>query len=252
MHPDTDTYGAWVPVCLHGELHGVLEVTIPGAPISADCLERVVALGHLLELALSNWEAHEELERRATAEERRRIARDLHDGLAHELAFIASKAGRTGTGANAREVASAADRALDEARRAITVLSSTEPQSLSHALTQTAEDLGARLGAPVLLDFDDSFDVPPPVAEQLLRVVREAITNAAVHGRPRAVTITLQTDQHARQLVISDDGCGFDPAASAGRGFGLVSMRERAASIGAGFEVRSAPGQGTRIEVVLP
>jgi signal transduction histidine kinase len=249
---DPDTYGAWVPVCLRGELHGVLEVTSPGAPVSADCLERVMALGHLLELALSNWEAHEELERRATAEERRRIARDLHDGLAHELAFIASKARGTGTGPNAREVASAADRALDEARRAITVLSSSEPQSLTRALTQTAEDLGARLGVPVLLDLDKSFDVPPPVAEQLLRVVREAITNAAVHGRPRAVTITLQADDDARRLVIGDDGCGFDPAESAGRGFGLVSMRERAASIGAGFDVRSAPGLGTRIAVVLP
>jgi signal transduction histidine kinase len=249
---DADTYGAWVPVCLRGELHGVLEVTIPGVPVSADCLERVMALGHLLELALSNWEAHEELERRATAEERRRIARDLHDGLAHELAFIASKARGTGTGSNAREVASAADRALDEARRAITVLSSSEPQSLTRALTQTAEDLGARLGVPVLLDLDESFDVPPPVAEQLLRVVREAITNAAVHGRPRAVMITLQADDGAQRLVIGDDGCGFDPADSAGRGFGLVSMRERAASIGAGFDVRSAPDLGTRIEVALP
>jgi signal transduction histidine kinase len=246
---------AWVPVYLSDELHGVLEVDSPLTPVTPDTLERCVALGHLLELALSNWAAHEELAQQATAEERRRIARDLHDGLAHELAFIASKArssgNGTGAGADSRELASAADRALDEARRAITVLSATRPQSLAGAVTQTAEDLRSRLGVPVLIDLAEGIEVPGKETEQILRIVREAITNAAVHGRPTFITVSLQRDRRIR-LVVSDDGSGFDPARLGRTGFGLVSMRERAASIGASFAVHSAPSQGTRIEVTLP
>ena len=92
------THGAWVPVCPDGSLHGVLGIATRGAPIPKECIDRCVALGHFLELALSNWAAHEKLKEQATIEERRRIARELHDGLAHELAFIASKTrGWTGT-----------------------------------------------------------------------------------------------------------------------------------------------------------
>ena len=249
------TNAAWVPVSVGGTLHGVLEVVSPRAPVTLDSLERCVALGHLLELALSNWAAHEELERQATAEERRRIARDLHDGLAHELAFIASKArgasGNSTADADSRELASAADRALDEARRAITVLSATRPESLASAVTQTAEDLGSRLGVPVLIDLTDGIEISCKETEQVLRIVREAITNAAVHARPNFITVSLRLDDAIR-LVVSDDGCGFDPSVTGGAGFGLVSMQERTASIGGDFAVYSAPAQGTRIEVTLP
>ena len=122
-----------------------------GASLPNECLDRCIALGHFLELALSNWAAHRKLEQQATVEERRRIARELHDGLAHELAFIASKTRGAVAGAppatlDVRELAGAADRALDEARRAITVLSVSQPQSLDCAISQTVEDLGSRLG----------------------------------------------------------------------------------------------------------
>jgi signal transduction histidine kinase len=248
------TNAAWVPVCVGDTLHGVLEVVTSGAPVTLDSLERCVALGHLLELALSNWAAHEELALQATAEERRRIARDLHDGLAHELAFIASKArgasGPTGAESDSRELASAADRALDEARRAITVLSATRPESLATAVTQTAEDLGSRFGVPVLVDLEDGIEVSGKETEQFLRIVREAITNAAVHGRPTFITVSFRSGNGIR-LVVSDDGCGFDPSGDDGTGFGLISMRERAASIGGECAVHSAPSQGTRVEVTL-
>jgi signal transduction histidine kinase len=245
---------AWVPVTLSGRLHGILEVVSPSGPVTRDCVERCVALGHLLELALSNWTAHEELEQAGRAEERRRIARDLHDGLAHELAFIASKArgaGGDGSSIDTRELVGAADRALDEARRAITVLSSSAPQSLVTAVTQTAEDLGSRLRIPVLLDLGDDVDASPQVTEHVLRIVREAITNAANHAQANFVEVSLRRDDGLR-LVVQDDGCGFDPDHEAGTGFGLLSMRERADSIGAGFVIASAPSHGTRIEVALP
>jgi signal transduction histidine kinase len=248
-------HGIWVPVCPDGSLHGVLAVA-SSVPVPDECMDRCVALGHLLELALSNWSAHQMLEHQATTEERRRIARELHDGLAHELAFIASRTRRcTSTASNvgdAGELARAADRALDEARRAITVLSSTRHQSLTSAVAQTAEDLALRHGIGMSLDLAEGIDTPGDVTENVLRIVREAITNAANHGKPNRVNVKLISEKGVR-LTIEDDGCGFevtDQFESAG--FGLVSMQERAASIGAEFTLDSSPSQGTRIAVTFP
>jgi signal transduction histidine kinase len=240
-----------VPVCLDGAVHGVLKVVMAASDTTDGCVEQLTALGHLMEMALANWAAHEELERQATSEERRRVARDLHDGLAHELAFIASKARRSGAPREMKELSGAADRALDEARRAITVLSLSAPQSLVAALTQTAEDLGARLGVPVLVDVDEDVEVDADVAEQLLRIVREGLTNAAVHADAHYVTVTLRESTDGCRLVIADDGRGFDPSNVDPTRFGLVSMRERAASLGGSFSVNSATGRGTRLEVTF-
>ncbi len=247
--------GAWVPVCPDGELHGVLAIATGSASIPKECVDRCVALGHFLELALSNWAAHRTLEQQATVEERRRIARELHDGLAHELAFIASKtrgaAADATTSHDARALAGAADRALDEARRAITVLSVSQPQSLDAAISQTVEDLGSRLGVAWDLQLAGDVEVPGEVTENLLRIVREAITNAACHGASEHVQVRLERGEQLR-LVIEDDGCGFDPALEgAAGGFGLQSMYERAASVGAVLSVDSSPDHGTRVAVAF-
>ena len=248
------THGAWVPVCLDGVVHGVLGVADQDEPIPTESVSRLVALGHVLELALSNWTAHEKLKEQATLDERRRIARELHDGLAHELAFIASKTrGARADGSrkplDVRALAGAADRALDEARRAITVLSVARPQSIDDAIAQTAEDMGERFAMTVTLDLTPGLDVPGHVTESLLRIVREALTNAATHGGAHQVRVQLEKAQRLR-LIVVDDGCGFDPAqARANGGFGLLSMEERASSVGAELRVDAAPGQGTCVTV---
>jgi PAS domain S-box-containing protein len=187
-------------------------------------------------------------------EERRRIARDLHDGLAQELAFIASKTRNATQHRPSSEtleaVGSAADRALHEARRAISVLSSRDPQPLPSAMCQTAEDLCSRWGVAAVLHVDDRVRVDPRAGEDLLRILREALTNAGRHGRAEKVTVRLWQDTGGVRLTIEDDGKGFDPAVPT-RGFGLVSMRERATALGGTFTVDSRVGGGTRIEVVL-
>lgn len=149
-------------------------------------------------------------------------------------------------------MADAADRALDEARRAISVLSAARPQSLASAVAQTAEDLGARLDLAVRLDLRDDIEIPGDVTENLLRILREAMTNAAKHGASRQVTVRLEHADGVR-LIVEDDGCGFDlEGASHSTGFGLLSMRERAQSIGGFLNVQSAPALGTRVEVAVP
>ena len=85
-----------------------------------------------------------------------------------------------------------------------------------------------------------------------MRIVREAVTNAVRHGGASHIDIVFEAGQ-SPALRILDDGVGFDPAAAAGSGhLGLVSMRERAEAIGASLAVRSAPGQGTTVEVLWP
>jgi signal transduction histidine kinase len=145
---------------------------------------------------------------------------------------------------------SASDRALDEARRAISALTARDDEPLSAAITSAAEDVAARVGTHARVDVDPSVIVPAGTREAILRIVREAVGNAGRHGRASNVSVVLAAD---RVLRISDDGSGFDADAppKAGR-FGLTSMRERAEGMGGRFALTSAPGRGTMVEVRLP
>jgi signal transduction histidine kinase len=179
----------------------------------------------------------------AVFEDRRRIARDLHDGLAQELAFIAAE--------TSGPASKAAERALDESRRAIAALTRAVDEPLDVALVQAAEEVAHRVGTQVRFDGERVADVPGETREALIRIVREAVTNAARHGGADRVRIELQNGKGLR-LVIADDGTGFMPSEPRPGGFGLASMRERAEALGGSFRLESEPGGGTAIEVVLP
>jgi signal transduction histidine kinase len=191
----------------------------------------------------------------AVLDERRRIARELHDGLAQELAFIAvqSRALADGTpDGSLGRVASAASRALDEARLAISALTRPGLEPLEFALADAAEAVAHRVGAAVELDLAPGIDVLPDQRDGLVRITCEAIANAVRHGHAQKVRVRL-TDGEEIRLSIVDGGLGFDVAKTERRpqGFGLTSMRERAHAIGGELSVSSAPGDGTRVEVRL-
>jgi signal transduction histidine kinase len=187
------------------------------------------------------------------ADERRRIARDLHDGLAQELAFIASQAALLERGAAPRnsmaQVGAAARRALTESRRAIRALSSGD-EPLEVALAHVAEEVALRERVRLHLELDPGIIAGPTECDALVRIVSEAITNAGRHGHASAVTVELSNGDGCR-LRVSDNGIGFDPVGVEGHegGFGLVSMRERAAMFGADFVIRAQRGSGATIEV---
>jgi signal transduction histidine kinase len=188
-------------------------------------------------------------------EERRRIARDLHDGLAQELAFIATKtrelAAENGRSSALAQLASSAERGLDESRRAIATLTGRVKEPFDVALIQTVEEVAERLGARVVIDADPAPGIAQHDQEHLLRIVREAVTNAARHGEASLVRVEFSNGASTR-LRVEDDGIGFDPTAAGSSGFGLVAMRERAAAIGGEFRLESSPAGGTRVEVVIP
>ena len=192
----------------------------------------------------------------AVLEERRRIARDLHDGLAQELAHISRVArGVAATSPNVKSIQASADRALDESRRAIAALTRPLDEPLHVVLTQAVEEIAARSGTPTRVEFlvDEHVQLDRDRRDALLRVTCEAVSNATRHGRASNVRVELQHND-GTELLVSDDGVGFDPAAVHDRrphGFGIRSMRERVEALGGSFRIASARGSGTRVHVML-
>jgi signal transduction histidine kinase len=179
---------------------------------------------------------------RAAERERRRIARDLHDGVAQELAFIRRRAAQN----DAHDIVGAADRALLDSRCAIERFARAPGEPLERVLARHAAVIGARTDVTVTFSTSGSAEVSAEVSEALLRILGEAVANAR-HGGATRVHVDLSVDP--LRLRVVDDGAGFDPAAAAG--FGLGGMRERAALVGAELSVRSGPGAGTEVAVEL-
>ena len=189
--------------------------------------------------------------RAAVLEDRRRLARDLHDGLTQELTYLYAQAQRLQTHPEDRRVAEqisgAAGRALDEARAAIGALTRPVDQSFGQTFQQAVDDLGRRYGIRTATSIEPSVVVTPEQAEVLLRVMAEALRNGARHGRASCVTVALDAEPLA--LTVADDGCGFHPDEVVTRGFGLTSMRERAEGAGASYSLTSRRDEGTCVRV---
>jgi signal transduction histidine kinase len=195
----------------------------------------------------SYWER---LSQAAALDERRRIARDLHDGLAQELAFITRNLQRLDRAdPTVSRLRASAARALDESRRAIAALSRPLDGPLDQALAAAARETAEREGARLVLALDGDVELDYERREALVRIACEAIANAARHSGAEIVKVELQKGEQIALRVI-DTGRGFDPGNAGEAGFGVVSMRERAAAVGGTFRLFSGPA-GTTVEVVL-
>ncbi len=187
--------------------------------------------------------------------ERRRVARDLHDGLAQDLAFIASHGARMADELGAEHpLTIAASRALAVSRDTISDLSDSRWTAPRDALEAIAHELRGRFQMAIAIDADVEADLASDSREHLLRIAREAIANAGRHGRAKNVLVSLSQTSDGLALRVRDDGCGMRGATRSGprEGFGLGSMRERAAALGGELTVRERGGGGTELEVVLP
>lgn len=190
----------------------------------------------------------------ATNDERRRVARELHDGVAQELAYLTTNAMIVAEGSDAdhplRDLAVSAERALHETRAAITALSDDDALRLDQVVETVGEDLAARHGCPVALDLS-TVVVDEHTGHELARVAHEAVSNAARHGRPDHISVHLRESRRGVTLRVVDDGTGI-PGAATAAGFGLISMRERVEGLGGTCSIRSAPGRGTEVLVEVP
>lgn len=199
----------------------------------------------------------------AAAQERERLARELHDGLAQDLWLAKLKATRLAAqpelGAEARvlgdEIAAAVDAGITEARHVVATLRGSDATSgsLGELLGRSLEDFEDRFGLAVEWECPAELPALPARAEvEALRIVGEALTNVRRHADATVVRVRGAVDRGAVILEVRDNGRGFEPASLGGGTYGVAGMRERAAQIGGELEIDSAPRQGTSVRLRVP
>jgi signal transduction histidine kinase len=198
---------------------------------------------------------------RATLEERTRLARELHDGLAQDLWFAKLKHERLVPHVPedqkelAAEVTQALDSAISEAKQAVVTMRAGEDRDrpLEELMSRTLDDFAARSG--VRADFS-AADLPSSLAPrtqvEVLRVLQEALTNVRKHADATVVRVAAEATDGVLHLVIMDNGRGFRPEESSGDGLGLQGMKERARLMGGEMRVHSEPSGGTTVELLVP
>jgi signal transduction histidine kinase len=209
----------------------------------------VLLVGSMREI-WSYWRA---LSRAAVLEERQRIACDLHDGLAQELAYLErnlDSLNGTADENSLRRLRRAVERAQLESRRAINTLAAPSGQPFEVALANAVTEVAERFHVDVNLDVTTNIQLSAARREALVRIACEAVTNAARHSGAHRVNLVLEHDGPGIRMRVSDKGHGFNITAT-GDGFGLTSMRERARSVGGELLISSTPGHGSQVEVAV-
>jgi signal transduction histidine kinase len=238
---------------LFAELHYVLTPRLSTHFISQGDFLRLLSYGILL---VGVWRAISFAEfGRAVAEERARVAREIHDGLAQYLFAVSTHASMLETGAPLEQtlpkLKEAAAAAQQEARFAVLALSSASGSApFDAALRRYVEFLTADGELEVDVEIDPAILLAPDEQIEVFRIVQEGLVNVRKHAGARRAEVWIGQRLGRRIVSVRDDGVGFD-GGEAAAGQGLKNMRLRAKTIEGGFELRSQPGRGTALEVVL-
>lgn len=227
--------------------------------------EVLLGLAHAATIAIEFARRTDAARDVAVLAERNRIAQEIHDGIAQaftgillQLGAAEQPAGDAGPHAELLErIATLAREGLADARRSVMALRPTPPRcrGLESALRELAER--STVPGRVTTTLEGSgwhARFTPEHEHELLRIAQEAVSNAVRHARPKTIRISLTDDETHWALAVTDDGRGLrhDPETSAQEGFGLTSMRERAAAIGAEWSIESRRGAGTSVIVRVP
>jgi signal transduction histidine kinase len=240
-------------LAVFADLHLVLTPVVSSDLVLQGDFLRVIAYGVLL---VGVWRAISEAEfGRAVADERARVARDIHDGLAQYLFAISTQVSMLEEGAPLEEVLPRLKRATtsaqQEARFAVLALSSAGGSArFDSALRRYVEVLTADGALDVELDVDQQVRLAPDEQIEVFRIVQEGLGNARRHAGASHVEVSITQRAGRRVVTVSDDGVGFDDTAVV-QGQGVANMRSRAQAIDGALTLRSGPGLGTAIEVVL-
>jgi signal transduction histidine kinase len=204
------------------------------------------------------------LEQLATTRERNRLARELHDTLAHTLSAVAVELEAVDSlwdvdQAQARTLLqrslSATRAGLTETRRALQALRSSplEDLGLALAIRQEAQAVAERANLTLDLHIPEPVDnLSPDVEQCIYRVAQEALANAAHHAQAQRVTVKLHREDGKLTLTVSDDGQGFESSdVNAERHLGIRGMQERAEMVGGTLEIECEPGQGTTVRLMV-
>ena len=240
-------------LALFADVHLILTPVVSSDSVLQGDFLRFIAYGILL---VGVWRAIAQAEfGRAVADERARVAREIHDGLAQYLFAITTQVSMLETGAPLDQVLPrlkrASTAAQQEARFAVLALSSAGGSArFDAALRRYVDVLTADGALDVELDVDSQVRLAPDEQIEVFRIVQEGLGNARRHAGARRVEVSIAQRNGRRVVAVSDDGVGFD-AESSGEGQGLANMKLRAEAIDGRMSLESAPGRGTAIEVVL-
>jgi signal transduction histidine kinase len=253
-----------VPMSIAGRVDAVIGIRFTQKrAFSSDELELAQALANQAMLAMQLTRLSAQSRQSAVMAERNRMARDIHDTLAQGLTGVIMQLEAAKGAIAQNKLAEATDRVeragdlarvgLGEARRSVLAL---RPRSLQHAtLCMALDDLlkrmtnGSSLQAEFHLEGDEPA-IPAEWQEGLLRVAQESLTNTIKHAKAKNFRVTLTPGAKETEFRLVDDGSGFDLHAEH-EGFGLMGMKERVDQMGGQFILRSMPGQGTEIQIIL-
>jgi two-component system NarL family sensor kinase len=264
-------YHASIPLYAGDKPLGVMNVAgSDWRSLEPEELQLLYTIGDQVGLAVERAQLSAAMVRLAAAEERNRLAREIHDTLAQDFAAIAlqletadalSEAAPERAVEAVRRALRLARAGMEEARRSVLDLRAAplQAQALPEALGELVRQLRDETGIEVHYEPPrDLGRLPPRIESGLYRMAQEALTNVRRHAGARRVELALGRSSDAVTLTVQDDGRGFAPTvvqqqiAASGAHFGLAGIRERARLLGGSCAITSAPGQGTRLEVRIP
>jgi signal transduction histidine kinase len=253
------------PVIVEGRLWGVMTAASSVEPLPSDIEARLASFTELVATAIANAESRADLAASrarivvAADEARRRIERDLHDGIQQRLVSLTLELRAAAAEANelsqgdeltaqlARRTAQGLTEMLEELRE---VARGIHPGILSEGgLERALRVLARRSAVPVELHLRTAQRLPEPVEVAAYYAVSEALTNAAKHAHASIVHVELDSHDGIVQFAIRDDGIG---GAEPGRGSGLVGLGDRIEALGGTLRVSSPVGRGTTVSIELP
>lgn len=255
--------GLYAALRARGALIGLLAVeSNQPRHFSVRDVELLNGLIEPLALAIDNARWFSRLRTIGADEERTRIARDLHDRIGQSLTYLAFELDRVvRTAEKGNDVLPALENLRGDVRGVIREVRDTlydlrtdvsEDQDVTDTMNAYLQRVSERSGLQVTMRTDESARLALPQEREIWRIAKEAVTNVERHAQATKLSISWQCDGKRALLVVSDNGVGFAKGVPTRLdSYGIVGMRERAASIGAKLDVESSPGQGTSVRVLL-
>lgn len=260
------------PLHYQSKLVGVLTVAAMEEDALGEAWEMrlLEGIGEWLAIALENTRLYQQVQDIAVLQERERIAREMHDGIAQLLGYINTQTiavrrllSDKRFAESQEELIKMEDIARDlyaDVREGILGLRTPalRRDGLIPALREYAERFTEMSGVKVEIQESSrngNFHMTPSVEVQLMRIIQEALSNVRKHARASAVTVQFDDASVDLHVTITDDGQGFDPARRPSAGwprFGLQTMRERAESLGGTLNIDTSLGKGTKVDVRIP
>jgi two-component system NarL family sensor kinase len=257
-------YHASIPLYAHGKKLGVLNVaSADWRELSAEDLRLLYTVGDMLGIAVERARLFASSSELGAAEERNRLAREIHDTLAQGLAGIAlqlemadalldGKEGEENAHRAVRQALALARANLEDARRSVLDLRAAplEGRSLAEALAGLAAESTAKEGPQIRFQATGA-DRPLPARLEagLYRIAQETLANVLQHAHASRASLRLTITPGSVKLTIKDNGQGFDPTQIPSGRYGLAGLNERAKLLGGSMHLHSTPGKGTEVEV---